>query len=150
MTLEYPDKLSSMNHYEVSLPPLESDVSPTLRALVERQAKSWEDNNFDLAASDWLPEGVLVSPAGKWFAHELRAEMAKFHRVYMDLVVTIKNIFSTQDGSRLAVEWDWTVTRRSDGQRGTTPDAIIAELVDRKIKSWREYFDLSSSVETKT
>jgi ketosteroid isomerase-like protein len=138
-----------MNHYEVSLPALESDVSPELRALVERQAKSWEGNNFALAEADWLPDGVLVSPAGKWLAHELQNEMAKFHRDYENLVVSIKNVFATQDGSRLAVEWDWTVTRRSDGMRGTTPDAIIAELVDGKIKSWREYFDLSSSVEMK-
>jgi ketosteroid isomerase-like protein len=138
-----------MNNYQVSLPALESDVSPELHALVERQAKSWEENNFALAGADWLPDGVLVSPAGKWFAHELQNEMTKFHRDYTDLVVTIKNIFATQDGSRLALEWDWTVTRRSDGQRGTTPDAIIAELIDGKIKSWREYFDLSSSVETK-
>lgn len=138
-----------MNHYEVSLPSLESDVSPELRALVERQAKSWEENKFALAENDWLPDGILVSPAGKWSAHELEAEMAKFHREYTDLVVIIKNVFATRDGSRLAVEWDWTVTRKSDGLRGTTPDAIIAELVDGKIKSWREYFDLSLSVEAK-
>jgi SnoaL-like domain len=136
-------------NYQVTLPRQESDIAPELRALVERQAKSWEDNNFALAEKDWLPDGVLVSPAGKWFAHELAGEMAKFHMEYRDLVVTIKNIFATQDGSRLALEWDWTVTRRSDGMRGTTPDAIIAELVDGKIKSWREYFDLSSSVEAK-
>jgi limonene-1,2-epoxide hydrolase len=149
MNLEYPDKLLNMNNYEVSLPALESDVSPTLRALVERQAKSWEDNNFALAENDWLPDGVLVSPAGKWLAHELQNEIAKFHREYTDLVVTIKNVFATRDGSRLALEWDWTVTRKADGMRGTTPDAIIAELEDGKIKSWREYFDLSSSVEAK-
>jgi ketosteroid isomerase-like protein len=138
-----------MNNYQVSLPALESDVLPELRALVERQAKSWEENNFTLAENDWLPDGVLVSPAGKWLAHELQAEMTKFHGEYTDLVVTIKNIFATGDGSRLAVEWDWTVTRKSDGLRGTTPDAIIAELVEGKIKSWREYFDLSASVEAK-
>ena len=73
--------------------------------------------------------------------------MAKFHRDYTDLEVTIKNLFATADGSRLAVEWDWTVTRREDGARGTTPDAIIAELKGGKILSWREYFDLSGSVE---
>lgn len=136
-------------YYEVSLPQKDSDVSQEIHALVERQAKSWEENNFALAKDDWLPDGVLVSPAGKWFAHELKGEMEKFHREYKDLVVTIKNVFATQEGSRLAVEWDWTVTRRADGMRGTTPDAIIAELVDGKIKSWREYFDLSSSVEVK-
>jgi limonene-1,2-epoxide hydrolase len=139
-----------MNHYQVSLQMLESDVSAELRALVERQAKSWEENNFALAEADWLPDGVLVSPAGKWRAHELQNEMTKFHCDYTELVVTIKNVFATRDGSRLAVEWDWTVTRRSDGLRGTTPDAIIAELVAGKIKSWREYFDLSTSVEAKS
>lgn len=137
-------------YYEVSLPQKENDVSPELRALVERQAASWEQNNFALAENDWLPDGVLVSPAGKWFAHELRAAMTSFHQEYTDLLVTIKNVFATRDGSRLALEWDWTVTRKSDGLRGTTPDAIIAELVDGKIKSWREYFDLSSSVEAMT
>jgi ketosteroid isomerase-like protein len=138
-----------ISNYQVSLPQKDTDVSAELLALVERQAKSWEENNFALAANDWLDDGVLVSPAGKWFAHELQGEMSKFHRDYKDLVVTIKNVFATQDGSRLAIEWDWTVTRRSDGKRGTTPDAIIAELVSGKIKSWREYFDLSSSVEAK-
>jgi ketosteroid isomerase-like protein len=136
--------------YQVSLTRQDSDISPELRALVERQAKSWEENNFALAENDWLSDGVLVSPAGKWCAHELKDEMTKFHREYTNLVVTIKNVFATGDGSRLAVEWDWTVTRRSDGMRGTTPDAIIAELVDGKIKSWREYFDLSSSIEAKS
>jgi SnoaL-like domain len=135
--------------YQITLPQQESDTTPELRALVERQAKAWEENNFALAEGDWSPTGVLVSPAGKWLAHELKGEMAKFHLEYEELVVTIKNVFATQDGSRLALEWDWTVTRKSDGQRGTTPDAIIAELVDGKIKSWREYFDLSSSVEAK-
>lgn len=138
-----------MSNYQVSLPQKDSDVSSALRALVERQAKSWEENNFALAEDDWLPDGVLVSPVGKWFAHELQNEMTKFHLEYKDLTVTIKNVFATQDGSRLALEWDWTVTRIADGTRGTTPDAIIAELVDGKIKSWREYFDLSSSVEVK-
>jgi SnoaL-like domain len=143
------ERSMSINHYQVSLPQRQTDVSPDLRALVQRQAKSWEENNFALAENDWLLDGVLVSPAGKWLAHELKDEMAKFHCDYTHLVVTIKNVFATSDGSRLAVEWDWTVTRRSDGMRGTTPDAIIAELVDGKIKSWREYFDLSLSVEAK-
>ncbi len=136
-----------MTHYQPTLGSKSEDVSDALRALVARQARSWEENNFGLAADDWHPDGVLVSPAGKWRASELKEEMAKFHRDYTDLRVTVKNIFATADGSRLALEWDWTVTRRSDGARGTTPDAIIAELKGDKILSWREYFDLSSSVE---
>ena len=136
-----------MTRYNVVLPAKPSDVSDTLRALVERQARSWEDNNFGLAADDWHAEGVLVSPGGRWRADELKEEMAKFHRAYNDLEVNVKNLFATPDSSKLAVEWDWTVTRRADGVRGTTPDAIIADLQDGKILSWREYFDLSGSVE---
>jgi limonene-1,2-epoxide hydrolase len=74
--------------------------------------------------------------------------MAKLHRDYYNLLINIKNIFVTADGTRLAVEWDWTITRRSDGLTSTTPDAIIAELDQNgEILSWREYFDLSTSVE---
>lgn len=138
------------NLYQVTISAKPSDVSSHLHALVERQARSWEQNDFALAAADWLPGGVLVSPAGQWRADELPGEMAKFHRDYTDLVVSIKNIFATADGSKLAVEWDWTVTRKRDGARGTTPDAIIADLVNGKIRSWREYFDLSGSVEGKS
>ncbi len=127
--------------------PRPNDASPDLRALVERQARSWERNDFALAADDWHPEGVLMSPGGRWSVSELEHEMAAFHQHYTDLAVTIKNVFATQDGSKLAVEWDWTVTRKADGIRGTTPDGIIADLKDGKILSWREYFDLSSSVE---
>ena len=32
------------------------------RQLVERQARAWEKQDFALAASDWLPTAVLVSP----------------------------------------------------------------------------------------
>lgn len=136
-----------MTLYKPMLPASPSDASDALRALVERQARSWEANDFRLAADDWHEDGVLVSPGGRWRADELAAEMAKFHRAYTDLEVTVKNIFATPDGSKLAVEWDWTVTRRADGTRGTTPDAIIADLEEGKILSWREYFDLSGSVE---
>ena len=134
-----------MNNYQVLLEPFA--VSPELKALVERQAASWELNDFGLAARDWHPEGVLVSPGGRWRASELEAEMATFHRQFCDLKVTLKFAFATADETRLAVEWNWTVTNRASGERGTAPDAIIAELRDGKILSWREYFDLSSSVE---
>ena len=136
-----------MNNYQTKQAPKDTDISEELSLLVERQARSWEESNFELAADDWHREGVLVSPAGEWKADELATEMEKFAKDYQDLTVTIKNIFATADGTKLAVEWDWTVTRRSDGLRGTTADSIIADLAGGKILSWREYFDLSSSVE---
>jgi hypothetical protein len=35
-----------------------------VQRMVERQARAWERNDFDLAAADWLPDGVLVAPGG--------------------------------------------------------------------------------------
>lgn len=124
-------------------------IPASIHQLILRQAMSWEQNNFDLAKKDWHPEGVLVSPAGEWPAHELAQAMQDFHKQFGDLEVTIKNIFVNDHQTKIAIEWDWTVTRRKDGLRGTTPDAIIADLKDGKILSWREYFDLSTSVEAK-
>lgn len=122
-----------------------------IEALVDRQARAWERNDFDLCAPDWLPDGELTSPGGVFPVPILRQAMREFHSAYTDLEVTVKNVFFAHDTqtnhTQVAIEWDWTVTRRSDGLRGTTPDAIIADLLHGKIKSWREYFDLSSSVE---
>jgi ketosteroid isomerase-like protein len=73
--------------------------------------------------------------------------MNNFHESYTDLSVTITNVFASPDGSKVAIEWLWDVARKSDGARSLTSDAIIVDLVDGKIASWREYFDLSTSVE---
>ena len=129
---------------------MNGDVPPGVRALVERQARAWERNDFRLGASDWLPDGELISPAGRVPAAEIEQELTHFHQGFADLQVTILNVFASPDGTKVAIEWDWEVTRRSDGVRGVTHDAIIVDLVDGKIASWREYFDLGSSVEAAT
>lgn len=126
------------------------DSLEQIRALVDRQARAWERNDFDLAAGDWLLHGVLTSPGGEFPAPILRQTMNDFHAAYTDLQVEITNVFASPDGAKVAIEWLWSVTRRSDGARSTTPDAIIVDLVDGKILSWREYFDLSTSVEAQT
>jgi len=133
--------------YVPTYPLWEGDAPEKVREVVLRQMRAWEAGDFDLAAGDWHPDGVLVSPGGTWRVGELRAEMAKLHAHYRDLRVNVKNLFTSPDGTKLALEWDWTLTRRKDGARGTTPDAIIADLDGGKIVSWREYFDLSGSVE---
>jgi ketosteroid isomerase-like protein len=116
-------------------------------ALVERQVQSWERNEFALGASDWLPDGELTSPAGRVPAADIERELTSFHERFTDLEITVLNVFASPDGSKVAIEWDWDVTRRSDGVRGLTHDAIIVDLIDGKIASWREYFDLGGSVE---
>jgi ketosteroid isomerase-like protein len=117
------------------------------RALVERQARSWERNEFELGAGDWAADGILQAPGVTVPFERLRGEMAHFHELYGDLEVDVKTVFTSTDGSRIAIEWDWAVSRRSDGERSVTNDAIIVDLVDDKIASWREYFDPAQGVE---
>jgi uncharacterized protein (TIGR02246 family) len=118
-----------------------------VQRMVERQARAWERNDFDLAAADWSPDEVLVAPGGHWYVAELRRVMAEFHAGFEDLEVGIRNIFMSPDETEVAIEWDWAVSRKSDGERSVTHDAIIVTLVDGKISSWREYFDRLGSVE---
>jgi len=126
-----------------------SDAPQEILDLVDRQARSWEQNDFTIGAGDWLPDGELTAPGARVPYPDLEPEMKEFHRNFTDLKVTVLNVFCTADRSQVAIEWDWEVTRRSDGVRGLTHDAIIVDLVDGKIASWREYFDLGGSVEAK-
>ena len=100
-----------------------------------------------LAASDWLPTAVLTSPEGNTPAAQMAASMKDYFKDFSDLHVTIKNVFASPDGKKLAIEWDWAITRRKDGKRGVSHDAIIVDLQGAKIASWREYYDPAASGE---
>jgi ketosteroid isomerase-like protein len=117
------------------------------RQLVERQARAWEKQDFTLGASDWLPTAVLMSPEGNTPAPQMPASMKDYFKDFSDLHVTIKNVFASPDGKKVAVEWDWAITRRKDGKRGISHDAIIVDLRGGKIASWREYYDPAASGE---
>jgi ketosteroid isomerase-like protein len=117
------------------------------RQLVERQAMAWEKQDFSLAASDWLPTAVLMSPEGNTPAAKMPASMKDYFKDFGDLHVTIKNVFASPDGKKLAIEWDWAITRKKDGKRGVSHDAIIVDLLGGKIASWREYYDPAASGE---
>jgi ketosteroid isomerase-like protein len=117
------------------------------RQLVERQVRAWEKQDFNLAASDWLPSAILTSPEGNTPAPQMAASMRDYFKDFSDLKVTIKNVFTSADGKKLAIEWDWTITRKRDGKRGVSHDAIMVDLKDGKIASWREYYDPAASGE---
>jgi len=117
------------------------------RQMVERQARAWEKQDFTLAASDWLPTAVLMSPEGNTPAAQMPAAMKDYFKDFSDLHVTIKNVFTSSDGKKLAIEWDWAITRKKDGKRGVSHDAIIVDLQGGKIASWREYYDPAASGE---
>ena len=81
------------------------------RQLVERQARAWEKQDFTLAVSDWLPTAVFMSPEGNTPAAQMPASMKDYFKDFSDLHVTIKNVFASPDGKRLAIEWDWATRR---------------------------------------
>jgi ketosteroid isomerase-like protein len=119
------------------------------RQLVERQARAWEKQDFTLAAADWLPTAVLSSPEGNTPAPEMAVSMRDYFKDFTDLHVTLKNLIVSPDGNKLALEWDWAITRKRDGKRGISHDAIMVDLKDGKIASWREYYDPAASGEAK-
>jgi len=129
--------------------PAKNDNAVKIRELVDRQAQAWEKHDFGIAAPDWLPSGEMISPGGHVPAEEMQTAMAGYFKQFRDLRVTVKNVFISTDGAKAAIEWDWDVTRRRDGARAVTHDAIIVDLVGGRIASWREYFDFGNSIDAK-
>lgn len=121
--------------------------APEIRALVERQARAWETADLAALLADWDEQGVLTAPGVTVPYPDLPRAFREFHAGFHELAVTIRTVFHSPDRRQVAIEWDWTVTRRADGARSTTPDAILADLEDGRIVSWREYFDTAGAVE---
>ena len=111
-----------------------------VRALVKRQVQAWERRDFALAAHDWLPNGELFSPGGHVRKKDMQSAIVDYFKKFTDLKVTVNEMFLSEDGTRLAIQWDWTVTRKRDRKRATSHDVILVYLVGDKIASWNEYF----------
>ncbi len=109
-------------------------------ALVNRQVQAWEKRDFAIAADDWLPNGELFFPGGHVVKKDMQRAILDYFKRFTDLKVTVNEIFLSKDGTRLAIQWDWTVTRKRDRKRTTTHDAILVRLVGGKIATWNEYF----------
>ena len=114
--------------------------SAQVRALVNRQVQAWEKRDFAIAADDWLPNGELFSPGGHVVKKDMQSAILDYFKNFTDLKVTVNEMFLSEDGTRLAIQWDWTVTRKRDRKRATTHDAILVHLVGGKIATWNEYF----------
>lgn len=124
------------------------DCPSEVMAMLQRQAHAWTVGDFSGATGDWHPEGVLTAPGNRVPFAALDRTITAFHRDYGDLAVTITTVFASADGKRIALEWLWEVSRRADGARSLTEDAILVDLDDDgRILSWREYFDTASAVE---
>ena len=116
------------------------NATARIRALVNRQVQAWERRDFAIAADDWLPNGELYSPGGRVVKKDMQRAILDYCKNYIDLKVTVNDMFLSADGTRLAIQWDWTITRKKDGKRTTTHDAILVHLIRGKIATWKEYF----------
>src|SRR5215472_10482828 len=116
------------------------NASARIRALVNRQVQAWERRDFAIAADDWLPNGELYSPGGRVVKKDIQRAILYYCKNFIDLKVTVNDMFLSADGTRLAIQWDWTITRKKDGKRTTTHDAILVHLIRGKIATWKEYF----------
>ena len=114
--------------------------STQVRALVNRQVQAWEKRNFAIAADDWLPNGELFSPGSHVLKKDMQSAILAYFMNFTDLKIRVNEMFLSEDRTRLAIQWDWTVTRKRDRKRATTHDAILVHLVRGKIATWHEYF----------
>ena len=74
------------------------------------------------------------------FKKNIQSAILDYFKNFTDLKINVNEMFLSEDGTRLAIQWDWTVTRKRDGKRATTHDAILVHLVGGKIATWNEYF----------
>jgi hypothetical protein len=102
--------------------------------------QAWERRDFAIAADDWLPNGKLFFPGGRVAKKDMQGTILEYFKKFTSVKVTVNEIFLSQDGTRLAIQWNWSVIRRRDRKRVTTHDAILVHLVRGKIASWNEYF----------
>jgi uncharacterized protein (TIGR02246 family) len=108
--------------------------------LVERQARAWEKADAEAVVADFAEDAVLISPGGRSEGKAaIRDGVIASSQKIRDVQVEITRVLI--DGDEGAVEWRWSETRLSDGQRYSVEDAIIFVLRDDKIIYWREYFD---------
>src|ERR1700753_602254 len=117
------------------------------RALVDRQMLAWKKADFSIAAADWADDAELVSPGGHFKKSDIQPVMTDTYKQCKALNVVLNRIILSSDATEAAIEWEWNVVRIRDGAKGHSPDCIVVDLENNKIKSWREYFDLGGSIE---
>jgi uncharacterized protein (TIGR02246 family) len=117
-------------------------------SLIEQAKAAWTARDADTLAQLFSQDGELIVPGQRWQGQaKIREEIAKFAQQYTDVSITIQQILI--DGNRAAVEWHYEDTEKSTGQRSHVDDAIVLEVKDGRISSWREYFDTDTPLRQK-
>jgi uncharacterized protein (TIGR02246 family) len=109
-------------------------------ALIERQARAWEQGNIEALLADFAPDALFITPGGTLKGHQAIRKMAEsaLKSISEARVIITRIIFYQDEG---AVEWTWRQTDKHTNIQQTVEDAIIFTLREDKITYWREYFD---------
>jgi uncharacterized protein (TIGR02246 family) len=114
------------------------------RALVDRQARAWEQADVETIIAAFAPEGVLISPGGRWQGHTaIRTAIQSFYDQAGKVKIKVTRVLIS--GHQGAVEWSWSETSPADSQCHQVDDAIIFEVNETgQLVYWREYFDTAT------
>ena len=119
--------------------PMNSETA--MHALVERQAKAWENQDLSSLVGDFASNAVFKAGGFTFTGVEAIEKAARdYFRDFKDTKVDIKRIII--EDNQGAVEWDWSDRNKKTGKPSAAEDAIIFELQsDGKIIYWREYIE---------
>jgi len=111
--------------------------------LIKRQARAWETADSDQIIADFAEDGVFIVPGSQFRGkQQIKAAVDDYFSQVAETQIRIDTIIVQENKG--AVEWTWCQRNKETGQLSKTEDAIIFELDQGKIKSWREYMDNKS------
>src|SRR5262249_25823713 len=98
-------------------------------------------------AALFTPEATYYEPPAHAYSGRdaIRAFLADFVARHTEVSFTILRGVADQAGTRLAAEWRFAFTRRSDGTRRVFEGISMIELRDGMLASWRGYSTLAQS-----
>ena len=119
--------------------PMNSETD--IKALVERQAAAWENQDVESLIGDFDDDAVFKAANFTFKGVDgIKNAAENYFRDFTDTEVEIKRIIV--EGNQGAVEWDWRDRHKKTGKPSAAEDAIIFELDDAgKITYWREYIE---------
>lgn len=112
-----------------------------IKALIERQAAAWENQDVASLIGDFAPNAVFKAANFTFNGIDgIKNAAENYFRDFTDTEVEIKRIIVEDNMG--AVEWDWRDRNKKTGKPSAAEDAIIFELDDEgKITYWREYIE---------
>ena len=119
--------------------PINSETD--IKALVEKQAKAWENQDVASLVEDFAPDAVFKAASFTFNGVDgIKNAAQNYFRDFTDTRVEIRRIII--ESNQGAVEWDWSDRNKKTGKPSAAEDAIIFELNDDgKIVYWREYIE---------